>query len=119
MSHTTRSAWLGLLGDRRTVFGQLGHTIPTDISNESALSSHIEQLCYKHGDRYPTHSLVKLQNHAIDSFTSAIDTLVGLKPPSTLTGLAYGAIFVVIQVGLTPLGTAIFPSLGLNWSEPN
>ncbi len=102
MSVNTRSTWRRLLDDRKAAFAQLGHPILPEFNSENALRSHFERLCYQHGDKYPMHSLFKLHNNGIDAFTSALDTVLDLKTPDTLTGLAYGGIFVVSQVSTVP-----------------
>jgi hypothetical protein len=103
MSLATQSTWRRLLDDHKAAFAQLGHPIQREISSETALRPRFESLCRKRGDKYPAHSLFRLYNNGIDAFTSAIDTVLGLKPPDTLTGLAYGGIFVVSQVSQSPM----------------
>ena len=119
MSATTYNTWRRLLDDRKDAFAQLGHPIPPEIFCETALRSHFESLCRKHGDKYPAHSLFKLYNNGIDAFTSAIDTVSGLRPPDTLTGLAHGGSFVVSQVSTITDArpTTSWSNTGLGWLQ--
>jgi len=99
-SSTSEGLWRRLLDEKAASMAQVCK-IPPTINSENSFRIYFEIFCRERRQILYTQLLVKIRFGSINSFATAVDSVLGHTPPYSLAALVSGGVYMAINVRST------------------